>query len=155
MIDVRNRMVVAAVALIGVFVAAYLLLYKLGAFGSILCGTGGCETVQNSPWAYFLGIPVAAWGLVGYLAILGIALAGVQPRLADARWVSIGLLGLTGLAFLFSIYLSVLEEFVIHAWCQWCIASAVLSVLAFGFSLPEVRRIRRIRSPREERVPVE
>jgi uncharacterized membrane protein len=141
-IDVRNRRVVAVVALIGAFVATYLLLYKLGAFGSILCGTGGCETVQNSPWAYFLGVPVAAWGLVGYVAILGLALTGTHPQLADSRLVPVGLLALTGLAVLFSIYLSFLEEFVIHAWCQWCIISAILSVLAFAFSLPEIRRLR-------------
>ena len=138
--DVRNRMGVAVVALLGIFVATYLLLYKLGAFGTLLCGTGGCETVQNSPWAYFLGIPVAAWGLAGYLAILAVAMAGIQPRFADARWISNALLALTGIALAFSIYLSILEEFVIHAWCQWCIASAVLSVLAFGLSLPELRR---------------
>ena len=135
-------MVVAALALVGVFVATYLLLYKIGALGTIACGTGGCETVQNSPWAYFLGIPVAAWGLVGYVAIFATAFLGTRPRFADARWVSIGLLAFTGLAFLFSIYLSVLEEFVIHAWCQWCIVSAVLSTLAFGFALPEARKAR-------------
>lgn len=140
--DLRNRMVVAVVALTGVFISLYLLLYKLGAFGTILCGTGGCETVQNSPWAYFLGVPVAAWGLLGYLAILGVAMAGIQPPFASSRWVSIALLALTGVALLFSIYLSILEEFVINAWCRWCIGSAVLSVLAFGFSVPEGRRIR-------------
>lgn len=142
MTDVRNRMGVAVAALIGVFIATYLLLYKLGAFGTILCGTGGCEVVQNSPWAVFLGIPVAAWGLAGYLAIFAVALAGIQPRFANQRWVPIALLALTGTALAFSIYLSILEEFVIHAWCQWCIASAVVAVLAFGLALPEVKRLR-------------
>ena len=135
-------MVVTALALIGVFVATYLLLYKVGAFGTILCGDGGCETVQNSPWAYFLGLPVAAWGLAGYLAIFVTAFLGTHPRFADQRWIPYALIALTGAAFLFSLYLSYLEEFVIHAWCQWCIVSAIISTLAFGFSLPEVRRVR-------------
>lgn len=130
------------VALLGIFVATYLLLYKLGAFGNILCGTGGCETVQNSPWAYFLGIPVAAWGLAGYGILFVLALLGLQPRFGAATWVSGGILGVTTLALLFSVYLSILEEFVIHAWCQWCIASAVLSLAAFLLSLPELRRLR-------------
>lgn len=134
-------MVVALVALTGVFVSTYLLLYKLGAFGTILCGTGGCEVVQNSPWAYFLGIPVAAWGLGGYLTIFAVALAGIQPAHAGRRWVAIALLGLTTIALLFSLYLSALEAFVIGAWCQWCIVSAVLAVLAFGFSVPEGGRV--------------
>lgn len=139
-----NRMVVATAALVGAFVAAYLLLYEIGTFGAIACGDAGCETVQNSPWAYFLGVPVAGWGLVGYLATFAVAFVGTQPRFADRRWVSIALIALTGGAFLFSIYLSALEEFVIHAWCQWCIVSAILATLMFGFSLPEIRKIRRV-----------
>lgn len=141
----KNRMVVASLALIGAFVATYLLLYKLGVFGAILCGDSGCETVQVSPWAYFLGVPVAAWGLAGYLAIFGTAFLGTQPRFADRTWVSIALVALTGIAFLFSVYLSILEEFVIGAWCQWCIVSAVIATLAFGFSVPELGRIRKAR----------
>ena len=132
----------AVLALVGVFVAAYLFLYKIGAFGVIACGTGACETVQNSPWAYFLGIPVAAWGLAGYIAIFAAAFLGTHPRFAERRWVSYALLAFTGLAFLFSVYLSVLEEFVIHAWCRWCIVSAIISTLAFGFSLPEIRKLK-------------
>lgn len=138
-VDTRNRMVIAVVALLGLFISAYLLLYNLGAFGTVLCGTGGCETVQNSPWAYFMGIPVAGLGVAGYLMILVVALIGVQPRFAAERWVSIALLALTGIAVAFSIYLSVLEEFVIHAWCRWCVASAVLSVVAFGVAVREGR----------------
>lgn len=141
-IDTRNRMAIAVIALTGVFVALYMLLYKLGAFGTILCGTGGCEIVQSSPWAYFLGIPVAAWGLAGYLAMLAVAMAGIQPRFAGSRWVPAALLALTTIALLFSVYLSYLEEFVIGAWCQWCIASAILAVMAFVLALPEVRRAR-------------
>ena len=135
-------MVVATVALIGAFISAYLLLYKLGAFGTIACGDGACETVQNSPWAYLFGVPVAAWGLAGYVGILVVAVLGTLPRFMDERWVSWGLLILTAGAFGFSVYLSVIEEFVIHAWCRWCIASAVAATLAFGFSLPEIGTLR-------------
>lgn len=143
MTDHRNRQVVTALALIGAFIAAYLLLYKLGVFGTIACGEGSCETVQNSPWAYFLGVPVAGWGLVGYLGIFLTALLGSQPRFAEERWVAIALLALTGVAVLFSGYLTWLEEFRIHAWCWWCVTSAVIAVLTFGFSLPEIGKIRR------------
>lgn len=142
MTGTRSRMAVATLALVGTLVATYLLLYKIGVFGAIACGDGGCEVVQNSPWAYFLGVPVAAWGLAGYVAIFITAFLGTHPRFAHQRWISFALLALTGLAFLFSIYLSLLEEFVIHAWCQWCIVSAVLATLAFGLSLPEIRKLR-------------
>lgn len=140
---VPNRMVVAAVALVGVFVAAYLLLYNLGAVGSIVCGVGGgCETVQSSEYAYFLGVPVAAWGLGGYVAILLVALLGIQPAFADERWVAVTLFGLATVAFLFSLYLSALEQWVIGAWCRWCVVSAILATITFVFALPETRRFR-------------
>lgn len=139
----RTRMGVAALALIGVFVSTYLLLYKLGYIGTIACGVGGgCETVQASAYAMLFGVPIAAWGVAGYTAILLVALAGTQPAFADARWVSAALLLLTGGAFLFSIYLSALEEWVIRAWCRWCIASAVIATGAFLLALPEARRLR-------------
>ena len=139
-----NRMGIAAVALVGVFIAIYMLLYKLGVLGTVICGSsGGCEIVQASRYAYFLGIPVAAWGLLGYLLMLGVALAGIQPGLVGARWVALALLVLTGGAFLFSIYLSLLEEFVIGAWCRWCIASAIVSTVAFVLAWPEIGRLRR------------
>ena len=46
-------------------------------------------------------------------------------------------------AFLFSAYLSALEQFVIHAWCRWCIGSAVVATLIFLCTLPEFRRLER------------
>lgn len=139
----KNRMVVAALSLVGAFVATYLLLYKLGFVGSLACGAGAsCQTVQTSPWAYFIGLPVAGWGVAGYLAIFGAAFLGAQPRFADARWVPISLLTLTGGAFAFSVYLTALEAFVIHAWCWWCVASAVIATATFGFAIPEARELR-------------
>jgi len=35
----------------------------------------------------------------------------------------------------FCAYLTYLEASVIHAWCQWCIASATIVTAIFGFSL--------------------
>ncbi len=42
------RMGAALLSLVGVFVSAYLYLYKIGRIGTLACGTGGCETVQTS-----------------------------------------------------------------------------------------------------------
>ena len=48
--------------------------------------------------------------------------------------------GVIGLGF--SGYLTYLEAYVINAWCQWCVSSAVIMVLAFFACLPELRRLR-------------
>ena len=71
-----NRLALALLALAGLFISGYLWLYKLGKIGTIACGTGGCETVQLSPQSRFLGVEVALIGVLGYAALLVLALLG-------------------------------------------------------------------------------
>lgn len=138
-----NRMVVASLALVGAFVSVYLLLFHLGVVGTLICSPqGGCDVVQASRFAYFLGAPVAGWGVAGYLAIFGVAMAGTRPGLAGRRGIAIAMVGLTGGAFLFSMYLSAISGLVIGAWCEWCVVSATVATLAFVFSAPELRKLR-------------
>jgi uncharacterized membrane protein len=128
---VTHRMVAAALGLVGLLVSLYLWLWKVGLLGALACGDGGCETVQMSPYAYVFGIPVALLGLAGYLGIFAVALAGLQPRFAAARWPTDALLLLATGGVAFSAYLTYLEAAVIHAWCQWCIVSAGIIVAIF------------------------
>jgi uncharacterized membrane protein len=131
---------IAMLSLAGLFIAIYMYLYKIGKIGSLICGTGGCETVQLSPQARFLGVEVALLGVVGYAAMLVLALLGLQPRFAGRAWPSRLLAVLAGGAVLFTAYLTYLELFVIHAICRWCVASAVIILVIFGLSLADLRR---------------
>lgn len=137
-----NRMAIAAFALIGTLIAAYMSLFKLGVIETLACGTGACESVQSSPWAVFLGIPVPFWGFAGYGLILALAFAGVRPNLSGDRRIGIALLVLTGFAFAYSMYLSWVEATLIQAWCRWCIGSAIVATLLFLSALPELTRLR-------------
>lgn len=137
----KNRMAVALLALVGLLVALYMLAYALGLTGPVICGVGDCEAVQSSPYSRVGPFPIAGFGVLGYLGLLALALLGLQPSYRASRLVPLGLLagGVLGVAF--SAYLTYLEAFVIHAWCQWCISSAIIMVLAFLASLPELRRL--------------
>ena len=135
-------MAIAAIALVGVFVALYLSLYKVGIIGELACSTGSCETVQLSRWADFLGIPVAAWGVGYYATILALAIVGLQDRFADSRGVATGMLALTGWGVLFSGWLTWLELFVIHAICVYCVVSAVIVTVLFVLAWLEWRELR-------------
>src|SRR5262245_13942032 len=115
-----RRMASALLALFGLFVAAYLALYKAGVIGTLACGTGGCETVQLSRWSRFLGLSVAMWGVAFYAVLVGVAIVGIQDRWQQSRGVSVAMLALTGWGVLFSGWLTYLELFVIHAICRWC-----------------------------------
>lgn len=141
-----NRMVITILSLIGLFVALYLWAHNLGLTGPIVCGVGDCATVQSSQYATIGPVPVSAMGVFGYLALMGLSFAGIQPRYRASP--VIGGLMLTGAAggVLFSAYLTYLEAAVIHAWCQYCVASAIIITLIFLATLPEVARLRGSRS---------
>ena len=134
-----RRMLTALVALVGLFVATYLALYKVGIIGTLACGTGGCETVQLSKWATFLGLPVAVWGVGYYAVVLALALAAIQDRWTDSRGLALGLVILTGWGVLFSAWLTYLELFVINAICRYCVVSAALALLLFVLALLDWR----------------
>lgn len=131
----NRRMLTTLVALVGFFVALYLALYKTGVIGTLACGSGGCETVQTSRWADFLGVPVAAWGVAFYALVFVLAFLGTLDRWADSRGLALTMLVLTGWGVLFSGWLTYLELFVIHAICRWCVVSAVIAVVLFALVL--------------------
>jgi uncharacterized membrane protein len=119
----KLALAIAAVALVGVGIATYLVyVHYAGIQPFCVAGGGGCEKVQTSDFAKLAGIPVAVLGLAGYLAILGsLFVRGDIGRLAGAA------IALSG--FGFSMYLTYREIFTIKAICQWCVGSAVLMTL--------------------------
>jgi uncharacterized membrane protein len=138
-----HRMVAAFLSLAGLLVSAYLYLYKLGRIGALACGSGGCETVQQSPWSRLAGVEVALIGVVGYAALLAARLVAVRPDLAARRWPSDLLVVLAGGGVAFTAYLTALELFVIHAICRWCLASAAIITALLVVAVLDRRRARR------------
>jgi uncharacterized membrane protein len=132
-------MIVAMLALAGIFVAMYLLLYKLGMIGHLTCSIGSCETVNTSKWASFLGIPVAGWGVAFYVSLFVLALVSTSERYAESRGMALALVVVAATGVLFSAWLTWLELFRIHAICQWCVISAILVTVTFVVSVLELR----------------
>jgi len=99
-------------------------------FGSeILCGVSSCGIVNNSNYSEILGIPVSAFGLLFYTGM------AVLVVLKYRRLFFLG--SIVGV--LFSAYLTYLEAFVLHAWCQWCIMSAWIAFSLFVVGARVVR----------------
>jgi uncharacterized membrane protein len=126
------RFVLGALAVVGLLISGYLTwVHYMGVIPVCVGGSGGCETVQTSYYATILGVPVAVLGLVGYSGLL------LSALLRGEIGVYLGfLLALVGV--LFSAYLSYLELFVIHAICEWCVASATVMVAALICATAEV-----------------
>lgn len=135
-------MIVAALALAGIFIATYLTLYKLGVIGELSCSIGSCETVNTSKWSRFAGLPVAGWGVLFYVEVFIIAVIGTTARLADQRGISLILVIESAIGVLFSAWLTYLELAVIHAICIWCVTSAVIVTLILLVSIADYRELR-------------
>lgn len=135
-------MIVAALALAGIFISLYLTLYKLGIIGELSCSIGSCETVNTSRWATFLGLPVAAWGLLFYLDVFAVGLIGTFPRFENEPVISLVLVVQAAIGVLFSAWLTYLELAIIHAICIWCVTSACIVTLIFIVSVMDLREIR-------------
>ena len=124
----KDRFLVA-VAAVGMLVTGILMWAAIARSGLPYCAAGsGCEVVQNSSWSRFLGVPLAAWGFMAYLALAGAALHRVPTR---RRRLS-ALIATAG--FGISIYLSVISAVVIKAYCTYCLISLGLMGLAFALS---------------------
>ena len=119
----RARRAIAAFALLGAAIAAYLT-YVHYAHTSPICTTGGCEKVQKSKYAELAGVPVALLGLLAYAAIIVTTLRrGVAASFAGV------LIALTGVAF--SGYLLWAQIVPIGELCQWCVGNdLVITVVA-------------------------
>lgn len=136
--------VIQLLAVLGLGVAFYLLLFHSGDLIAA-CSAGGwddCGQVSgpDAPYSSVGPIPVALIGLVGYaLIFLVVWLADWWP------WIDENIpelvVALTGLAFVFSLGLTALELFVIHAICRYCVVSAVIATIMFALALVYLRAL--------------
>lgn len=119
----------ASLAAVGVAVSAYLTASHYDE-GLLVCGLSDCATVQASDYAEVLGVPVALLGLGMYVAVLGlVVLRWLRPDLMVITTATATAFGLALAGTIFAGYLTYVELFVLEAICQWCVVSAVLTVL--------------------------
>jgi len=119
---IANR-IIFVLSLAGILMAVYVLQSFLRQ-SPIVCLTNGCETVRKSPLAWPFGIPVPAFGLIGYALIAMFAFF----RTMNAKRRTLFLYIVTGIAsggVLFVTWFTYTEIFSIGAICTWCAISGV------------------------------
>jgi len=117
-----------ALALLGLAVAYYDS-YSLYNGQQLWCPPpiNGCNQVANSPYARIYNLPVGYFGVVYYLYMFCLAtLLAYDPF---SRGLRLGALIYSAIGVGFSIYFSYLQVTFIHAFCVYCLASAVITVL--------------------------
>lgn len=128
-------------AALGILSAAYLSYTKLSNQNVVCFQAEGldCDLVNASRYSVVYGIPIAILGLLAYGTIIVITLVEHRFRFLRANGTLL-LFGISLAGTLYSAYLSYLEAFVLHAWCQYCVISA-LSITAI-FAIAVIRLVR-------------
>ena len=96
--------------------------------GILPCTTGGCETVTNSVYSTVGGVPLALFGALAYLSVFVLIILFWYEKKALFYKM---FLGIEAIGFTVSLYLVYLQLFVLHAICQYCMFSALVSTLLF------------------------
>jgi protein-disulfide isomerase/uncharacterized membrane protein len=94
--------------------------------------TVSCDAVSRSKYAVLFGVPVAVWGVFGYVAMALTAWLGLRWR---SRAPAALLATLSGFAASATVLLAAISHFVIHAWCLVCIGTYVVNVAVGILSL--------------------
>jgi protein-disulfide isomerase/uncharacterized membrane protein len=147
---VKRIVAASCLCLAGAVVSGLLLLQHHGETGAVsavneVCGNGqtsGCADVARSAWSSFAGLPVAAYGIVFYLALasaLALALLCAEPlREALAGFVIVALVA----GLLVDLGLLGVQAFAIKAYCALCLVTYALSAGALVALLPARRAVR-------------
>jgi uncharacterized membrane protein len=130
----------------GLLTAYYLWLYHEGTLFSActINSIFDCGQVSGpgAKYASIGPIPVAMIGLIGYgfiflLVWLSDWIPSLEENLPEL------MLGTTGLAFLFTAWLTGLEFFELRAFCQYCLISAAIVLIMFILAIAYLRSSRR------------
>jgi uncharacterized membrane protein len=103
------------------------------------CSIGSCEAVLTSSYATVAGIPVALGGTIYYFAFLVLLLLYVD--LKKEKYLRIALAS-SVFGFGASIYFFILQAFVLHAFCLYCMGSALTSTTLFVTAIVIFKRYR-------------
>ncbi len=110
-------MILRIFGILGLIISLYLI-YAYDFSKNIVCIGGGCEIVANSSYSKFLNISLPYWGFLFYLSVI---------ILTFIKKLENFLLFILVVGAIFSIYLTIVELFIIKAICIWCLLSAFCS----------------------------
>lgn len=142
----RQIRLIQLLAVPGMLLAYFLYLFHEGSLINVCAPSGWDDCGQVSgpgaPYASVGPVPVALIGLIGYAVIF--LLTWLPPWWARLEaYLPELMLGVTGIAFLFTLWLTALEIFVIHAVCRYCVVSAVIITVMLVLSVSLLRQVNR------------
>lgn len=123
---------VIALAVLGMLATAYLTYQHYKFSGQSFCNINNyvsCDIVNKSKYSEIFGVPVSILGFVAY-SIFFIATLGLLKNWSFEK-IGGALTAFTGFSFLFSIYLTYIEFFVLQAICVFCVTQQIIILIIF------------------------
>jgi uncharacterized membrane protein len=134
---ITNR-IIFILSLAGAGVSVYLTMAYMKMVGLGCSALYGCASVAEDPHSWGFGIPAIksiptpAFGLAAYLILATLSFMSVaMPDRPLARIIPGAQFAISGAGVAVSAWLTYLEAYVIHAWCQWCLMSAAIILIIF------------------------
>ena len=92
-----------------------------------------CDTVSQSIYSIFWGVPVPVWGIIGYtFLLLLLPLARKKQARCQRIW---AIIFFVSLAFsLYSVSLAIISAFYIHSYCIMCVVSYGINFLLLYYA---------------------
>ncbi len=128
----------AVVSLVGLADAIYLAVEHV-AGRSVQCTlVSGCSEVLSSQYASVRGIPLALFGAIAYFSVFSLATLAAFGYRGTGKLLTL----VVALMFATSLWLIYLQAFVIKAFCQFCLLSALVTFILTGLVLAIILRER-------------
>lgn len=118
-------------SLLGLTDSSYLL-WKHSTGSLAFCPAGGCDAVNQGEYSEIRGIPLAAFGVAGYLTLLVLS---VRAAALGGRSLVAAICAISGIGVIVSAFLLYLQVAVIEAICFWCVLSAFTMTAIFVLSI--------------------
>lgn len=129
--DIFIRITILVLGLCGFWVAKHIRKHKKTGNPLVCPIRFDCNTVVNSDYSKFFGIPVEVLGMAYYgFIFLSYFFFIFLPSMLPGFFTGL-IVALSTLAFLFSVYLIYIQIFILRKGCSWCIVSALISTLIF------------------------
>lgn len=90
-----------------------------------------CDAVVHSRYSTFLGIPLENLGMFYFVFIALFYISSLFIPFLNSTFFALFIPLISLLAFLFSIYLAMIQLLLIKQWCVWCLVSTTISAALF------------------------
>lgn len=135
-----RKILLLILTLAGLFDALYLHWVYTSPNHPLVCLGVGCDVVRASKYASLWGHAMPDYGVLMYgVLLIAVLLEAWVIDPGTRRSLQMGVAAISVAGFVFSLYLTSLEAFVIHAWCAWCVGSAVIVTLILLLSFADLR----------------